>query len=79
MPSVSAVGACLMSCPILNLTSPWTSDGITNVSFPFFLPNHHLLVSGIAIPQAGFGQVTVRAHTQAITVAWEPSGSFAFG
>src|SRR5215213_1678641 len=34
---------------------------------------------GIWIPQAGFGQVTVRAHIQAMTLADVPSGNVAFG
>ena len=31
------------------------------------------------MPQAGFGQMTVRAQIQAMTVASVPSGSFVFG
>ena len=31
------------------------------------------------MPQAGLGQVTVRAQIQAMTVASEPSGSWARG
>jgi len=40
---------------------------------------HHDCASGISISQAGFGQVTVRAQIQAITLPFVPSGSFAFG
>jgi hypothetical protein len=35
--------------------------------------------SGIATPQAGLGQGTVRAHSQAMTVASPPFGSLALG
>lgn len=41
--------------------------------------SHHDRTSGISIPQAGFGQVTVRAQIQAMTLAVDPSASFAFG
>ncbi|ETB14448.1 hypothetical protein O972_18210 [Mycobacterium avium subsp. avium 10-9275] len=64
---------------MLNCTLPSTTDGTTYASFPFFLPSHQERTSGMAIPQAGLGQVTVRAQIHAITVARDPSGSVAFG
>ena len=54
-------------------------DRPTQASLPFFLPSHQERTSGISMPQAGFGQVTVRAQIQAMTVASVPSASFAFG
>ena len=56
-----------------------TMIGRTHASLPFFLPSHHERTSGISIPHAGFGQVTVRAQIQAMTVAFVPSSSVAFG
>lgn len=56
--------------------------GSTHASLSFFLETHHLFVSGIVAPQAGLGQVTVRTHSQAITVASTPLyslGSVTFG
>ncbi len=53
--------------------------GRTHASLPFFLPSHHERTSGISIPHAGFGHVTVRAQIQAMTVAFVPSSSVAFG
>jgi len=53
--------------------------GRTHASLPFFLPSHHELTSGISIPHAGFGHVTVRAQIQAMTVAAVPSSSVACG
>ena len=46
----------------------------TQASLPFFLPSQKLRTSGIVDRQAGFGQVTVRAQSHAMTVACFPSG-----
>ena len=76
-PVVIRVGALAGSCPISNSTR--LPLGCTRVgdderpdnyaSLPFFLPSHHERTSGISIPQAGLGHVTVRAQIQAMTVA----------
>src|SRR4051812_22871831 len=79
VPAVSSAGAAFKSCPVAKLTCPPTTAGTTYASLPFFLPSHHERTSGMAMPQAGLGQVTVRVQIQAITVAWEPSDSVAFG
>ena len=52
---------------------------VAAASLPFFLPSHQLLTSGISMPHAGLGQVTVRAQIQAMTVAVVPSGNTASG
>ena len=49
-----------------------TTVGLTQASLPFFLPSHQDRANGISIPQAGFGQMTVRAHIHASTVAFVP-------
>src|SRR5690606_14154589 len=76
VPSLVFVGAFFGSCPILNSTrrppgaaASVTTVGTTYASLPFFLPSHHERTSGIRIPHAGFGQITVRAQIHAITVA----------
>ena len=47
------------------------------VGVPIHFHTHD--TSGISAPHAGLGQVTVRAQSQAMTVASPPLGSFAFG
>ncbi|KZB87467.1 hypothetical protein AVL48_22790 [Amycolatopsis regifaucium] len=56
-----------------------TMEGTMYDSLPFFLPSHHDRTNGISMPQAGLGQVTVRAQIQAMTVAFVPSGRVALG
>ncbi len=56
-----------------------TTDGTTYDSLPFFLPSHQERTRGISMPQAGLGQVTVRAQIQAMTPALVPSGRVALG
>jgi len=59
-------------------TSKWTvfaarsTIGSTQASLPFFVESANERTSGIRAPQAGFGQLTVRAQSQAITVASPP-------
>ena len=49
-------------------------------SRPFFDDSTKELASGTCAPsEAGLGLATVRAHSRAITVASEPSGSRALG
>ena len=49
-----------------------STTGLTQASLPFFLPSQNERTSGIVARQAGFGQVTVRAQSHAITVACVP-------
>jgi hypothetical protein len=79
VPSVSFVGAVFESWPMVNSTRPSTTRGTTYASLPFFLPSHQDRTSGIRMPQAGLGQVTVRVQIQAMTPASVPSGNFALG
>ena len=50
--------------------------GFTHASLPFFFESQNELTKGICAPQAGLGHVTVRAQSQAITVASPPPYSF---
>ena len=59
---------------------PFSTPGTTIASRPFFDDSTKELTSGTcAPPAAGLGLATVRAHSQAMTVASEPSGSRALG
>src|SRR5258707_7110731 len=49
--------------------SAWSTTGSTQTCRPGFVESAHLLESGICAPQARFGHLTVRAHSQAITVS----------
>jgi hypothetical protein len=53
--------------------------GRSHASRPRLVESEKEFSSGIVDRQTGFGQVTVRAHNQATTVAWQPSGRAAFG
>src|SRR6266536_4192641 len=50
--------------------------GLAHASFSFLVESQNLLTNGICAPQAGLGHVTVRAQSQAITVASPPPYSF---
>ena len=50
--------------------------GFIHAGLPFFFESQNELTNGIFAPQAGLGHVTVRAHSQAITVASPPPYSF---
>src|SRR5680860_126904 len=74
---------CLLTVPSWGRPSPvFTSKstllfsrsttGTTQVFLFFFLESQNDRTRGISAPQAGLGQVTVRAHSQAITVASPP-------
>ena len=56
-----------------------TMVGTMKASLPFFLLSHPERASGIAIPHAGFGQVTVLAQIHATTVALVPPGRDTLG
>ena len=59
-----------------------STTGCTQVSRPFLVDRAKERTSGIGPPHAGFGDLTVRAQIQAITVAWPPpcsGGSVTFG
>ncbi|HEX32394.1 MAG TPA: hypothetical protein ENF88_01730 [Candidatus Acetothermia bacterium] len=47
--------------------------GSTHAFFPFFLDSQNERTSGICAPHAGLGHLTVRAHSQAITVRSRPT------
>ena len=51
----------------------WSGAGRTQASLPFFLLSQKLRTSGIVERHAGFGQVTVRAQSQAMTLLAFPS------
>src|SRR5450756_409179 len=68
-----------MSRLIENSTDRPTTRGTTYDSLHFFLLIHHDWTSGIAIPHAGLGHVTVRAQTHAMATASVPSDSAVFG
>lgn len=53
----------------------WSIIGSTHALLPAFVQSANDRTSGICAPQAGFGQRTVRAHIQAITVASPPPSS----
>ena len=54
--------------------------GSTQAFFPSLVESRKDDTSGTIAPNAfGSGERTVRAQSQAITVAWRPSGSVAFG
>jgi len=69
--------------PLGPRTSNWIdlplTIGSTYCSFPFFVLSQNDLTRGMVAPQAGLGQVTVRAQIQAMTLASVPSSSLAFG
>src|SRR4051794_17904214 len=51
---------------------PCFTTGSIRVSLPFLVESANDRTSGIAQPHAGLGHFTVRAHSQAITVASPP-------
>jgi len=51
-------------------------SGSTQAFLPALVESQNLLASGIVAPQAGLGHFTVRAHSQAMTVASPPPYSF---
>ena len=54
--------------------------GSTYASLPFFVDNMNVDASGTSTSaNAGFGLVTVRTHSQAITVSFRPSYGFRSG
>ena len=55
-----------------------STTGSTQARFPFFFDSQKELTSGIWAPQAGLGHLTVRAQSQAITVALPPPCSLGF-
>src|SRR5581483_6414690 len=56
-----------------------STTGSTQARLPGLVDRSNERTSGIRAPQAGLGQVTVRAQSQAMTVASPPSGSLALG
>ncbi|OPZ54444.1 MAG: hypothetical protein BWY91_01650 [bacterium ADurb.BinA028] len=76
MPSICGpVGPVLIS----KVTSRPRTTGSAQVGRPFFFDSQNERTSGIAMPHAGLGQVTVRAQIHAMTFASRPSGRVASG
>src|SRR5947209_1336826 len=53
-----------------------STTGSTQAFLPGLVESQNERTRGIRAPQAGLGQITVRAHSQAMTVASPPPCSF---
>src|SRR5947209_7459947 len=80
VPALTTVRSCAFSVPRrtskYTVFASWFTIGTIHASLPLCIESVHLLVRGICAPHAGLGHVTVRAQSQAITVASPPPYSF---